>query len=101
MSQPNPYEPVAVDQQPSNSDRPFYLYATAIVLLFWGSVFLYLGLNYELHEMDGMIYISFLDPPGPTYFGTSILGLVVVVGSSILFVNSVLWAVLALLRRFR
>ncbi len=99
MSQHDPFQPIAINTRSrAYTERPYYIYATAVMLLFWAAVFLYLQMNYGWSESDGIAYISFPDPSGTSFVGVNVFFLIATVIGSILVVNLSLWSVLAVLR---
>ncbi len=97
MSQHNPFEPIAIKNAPrAQTNRPYYIYATAIMLLVWAAVFRYLQLNYGLSEAEGVVYISFPDPNGTSFVGANVFFLIAMVLASIVVVNLILWGVMAM-----
>jgi len=91
MDEHDPYTPVATKRSPVwNSDRPYYIYATSIVLLLWAGVFVYLQLNYELSEAGGVITLSL---PANFAIEVDIGAVIVAIAASIFAVNALLWCV--------
>ena len=100
MDEYDPYTPVEVLRVPAaNSERPYYIYATSIVLLLWAAVFVYLKLNYQLSESDGMICLSISGNFARRVFYVDILTVMIAIATSVLAVNGLLWCARKLMNR--
>ncbi len=94
MDDNDPYTPVEVKRSlEPHSDRPYYIYATSIVLLLWAGVFVYLQFNYELSEDGGVIYLSLRTNSAIHSIGVEISVVVIAIAASVLAVNALLWCV--------
>ena len=100
MKSDNPYTPVRISPKPvATSNRPFYIYSTAVVMLLWSGIYIYLQSQGTVStDLDGITVST------PVRFARrmqvfSPLEIAIAFGLSIVIVNGALWAVLKLIRR--
>jgi hypothetical protein len=100
MNSDNPYVPVQtpIRQHARKSDRPFFIYATAVVLLLWAGIYVYIQSQNEVTidsegvSIDALYYSRSL-------YTYDVLTIIALFSVSLALVNSALWATLKLLRR--
>lgn len=100
MKSDNPYSPVRVPLITVVSrNRPFYIYADAIVLLFWATIYIYLQSRYGVSADGQSIYISAPAQFARRIYEFKIVTIIALFALSIAFVNSALWGILKILNR--
>lgn len=96
MNSENPYRPVQTPTpKGARNDRPYYLYATAVVLLFWAGIYMYLQSQYSESADSQTIY--FWGYASRMYY-VNVPTLIALLALSLAFVNTALWAALKLRR---
>jgi hypothetical protein len=100
MDTENPYLPVQAPRtKRSNSDRPFYIYATAVVLLLWAGIYMYLQSQFSVNTDSQNVYFSAPVGYANRIYFVNVPTLIALIALSLVFVNTVLWATLKLRRR--
>ncbi len=100
MKSDDPYTPVRIPVDPvATSNRVYYIYSTAVVMLLWASIYIYLQRHYAVTtEFDGVIVGVPANYARRSYeFNAAIIALWFVF--SLALVNSLLWATLKIFKR--
>ena len=101
MKSENPYVPIQTPRgMPTKNDRPFYIYATAVVMLFWAGIYVYLQSHYAVSADGHNVYFSPAGYPAHGLYFVSISTILALFALSLVIVNIALWATLKLSRLF-
>jgi hypothetical protein len=100
MTSDDPYTPVRIPaSRMSTSNRPYYIYSTAVVMLLWSGIYVYLQSQGTVNaDLDGVTVST------PARFARrmhefSAVMIAIFFIASIACVNGALWAVMKMVKR--
>ncbi len=95
MKSDDPYTPVRVPINPiAVRNRPYYIYATAVVMLLWAAIYVYLQSQYTVITDAEGVSVSVPARYARRMYEFNVVSIALWFAFSLVLVNGVLWLVL-------